>query len=312
MTGTRDIDGQTADAQAVAQLVLRERQSRDRGWWDDMASCFTPGAVIDMSWFTGPASEFVRLTRERSANGVWGRHRLSPPAVRVISDRARAELPLGIEFRTTIDGIEADLVSYARSQYRAERRDGEWRIARITSIYERDTLTPATPGTALALDPAELTQFRPSYRSLAWYFNQAGTPLGGDLLGDDRPAEVAHHYETEHAWLLARLTSSRAMAAKQAQYLTPRWRPSRRQRHGATSSTRSTSGCARRLLSRSASPAWPASRGPPSTWSSAHGPDCSRRSGRICWSAAGSAARCGPRLTPTREPLRGGSAGSCR
>jgi hypothetical protein len=214
MTGTNDIDGQTADAQAVAQLVLRERQSRDRGWWDDMANCFTPGAVIDMSWFNGPASEFVRLTRERSANGVWGRHRLSPPAVRVNGDRAWAELPLGIEFRTTIDGVEADLVSYCRSQYRAERRDGAWRIARITSIYERDTLTPATPGTALGLDPAELTQFRLSYRCLAWYFNRAGTPLGDDLLGDDRPDEVAHHYETERAWLLARLTSSREMSAK--------------------------------------------------------------------------------------------------
>lgn len=212
--GDHDINDQTVDAQAVAQLVLRERQSRDRGWWDDMASCFTLDAVIDMSWFTGSASEFVRLTRERSANGVWGRHRLSPPAVRAIGDRAWAELPLGIEFRTTVKGVEADLVSYCRSQYRAERRDGEWRLARITSIYERDTLTPAIPGTALGLDPADFAAFRPSYRCLAWYFNQAGTPLGDDLLGDDRPDEVAHHYETEGAWLLARLMSSREMPTK--------------------------------------------------------------------------------------------------
>jgi hypothetical protein len=207
--GGRDINGQAVDAQAVTQLVLRERQSRDRGWWDDMASCFTPDAEIRMSWFTGPASEFISLTRERSANGIWGRHRLSPPAVRVNGDRAWAELPLGIEFRTTIDGAEADLVSYCRSQYRAERRDSAWRIARITSIYERDTLTPATPGMAFRLDPAELAAFRPSYRCLAWYFNRAGTPLG-----DDRPGEVAQHYETEHAWLLARLTSSREMPTK--------------------------------------------------------------------------------------------------
>lgn len=48
------------------------------------------------------------------------------------------------------------------------------------------------------------TGFRPSYRCLAWYFSQAGTPLGDDLLGDDRPGEVAQHYETKHAWLQAR------------------------------------------------------------------------------------------------------------
>jgi hypothetical protein len=189
------------DSEAVTQLVLRERQSRDRGWWDEMAACFVPGAVIDMSWFTGPAAEFIRLTRERSADGVWGRHRLCPPVVRVHGDRAWAELPLGIEFRTMVGGVEADLVSYCRSQYRAERVGGQWRIARITAVYERDVLIPAIPGTSLALDPVQFARYRPSYRCLAWYFDQAGTPLRHDLLGDDRPEAVALQYQAEWTWL---------------------------------------------------------------------------------------------------------------
>jgi hypothetical protein len=102
------------ESQAVSQLVVRERQSRDRGWWDDMAACFADDAVIDMSWFSGPAAEFIRQTRQRSSDGVWGRHRLLPPAVRVRGDRAWAEVPLGIEFSTQIDGVAADLVSYCR------------------------------------------------------------------------------------------------------------------------------------------------------------------------------------------------------
>jgi hypothetical protein len=190
-----------ADAHAVVQLVLRERQSRDRGWWDDMAECFAPEATIDMSWIDGSALEFVRQTRERSAAGVWGRHRLSPPAVRVVADRAWAELPLGIEFPVVVGGADGDLVSYCRSQYRARRLDGAWRLTRITSIYERDLLTPSVPGTELPIDPAELAGYRPSYRCLAWYFAQRGTPLRNNLLGDDRPEPVARHYAAQRAWL---------------------------------------------------------------------------------------------------------------
>jgi hypothetical protein len=195
----------SADAHAVVQLVLRERQSRDRGWWDEMAACFAPDATIDMSWISGSAREFIRQTRERSAGGVWGRHRLSPPAVRVVGDRAWAELPLGIEFPVVVRGVDGDLVSYCRSQYRARRLNGAWRLARITSIYERDVLTPAVPGTELAIDPADLRRYRPSYRCLSWYFAQRGTPLRDDLLGDDRPEPVARQYAAERAWLFGQM-----------------------------------------------------------------------------------------------------------
>lgn len=194
----------SADAQAVLGLVLRERQSRDRGWWDEMAACFAPDATIHMSWFTGPADQFIRRTQERSAHGVWGRHRLSPPAVRVEGDRAWAEVPLGIEFPVVVAGIAGDLVSYCRSQYRARRVRGAWRLVRIVAIYERDMLTPSVPATALPVDPGELQPYRPSYRCLAWYLARQGTPVRDDLLGDDEPNAVARHYAAERDWLSGR------------------------------------------------------------------------------------------------------------
>jgi SnoaL-like domain len=187
----------------VAQLVLRERQSRDRGWWERMADCFAADSVVDMSWFKGSGAEFVDASRRMSGGG-WGGHsvhRLSPPAIRVEGDRALAELPLVIEFRIVVDGILADLASYARSQYRAQRTDGVWRITRITSIYERDTLTPALPGTSLDIKPQELSAYRPSYRLLAWYLHRRDVHVRSDLLGDDQPEPVARQYEAEAAWL---------------------------------------------------------------------------------------------------------------
>ena len=162
-----------ADASAVANLVLRERQSRDRGWWDSWAACFADDARIEMSWFTGSADEFVRQTRLRSGGGAWGRHRLSPPAVQVNGDRAWAEAPLGIEFHIHIGGVEADLISYCRSQYRAQRYDGSWRITRITSIYERDCLLPSVPSTTSISTPLSSRAIAPPIG--AWPGTSPGT-----------------------------------------------------------------------------------------------------------------------------------------
>lgn len=189
------------NSEAVTQLLYRERQTRDRGWYDEMASCFTPDATINMSWFTGSAADFISTTRSRTGDGVWGRHRLSPPTVRINGGRAWAELPLSIEFAIDIDGEPADLVSFCRSQYRAVRTQVGWRITAITSIYERDTLTASIPRHTLNIDPHAFLRLRPSYRNLAWYFAQQGTPLPDNLLGDDRPDSVAKQYRQEKLWL---------------------------------------------------------------------------------------------------------------
>ncbi|MGW5170423.1 nuclear transport factor 2 family protein [Streptomyces nodosus] len=185
----------------VTQLVLRERQSRDRGWYEQMAACYSADSHIQMSWFTGSGAAFTARTREMARRGDIAVHRLGPPTVHMAGDRALTELPLVIEWRINVDGVEADLASSCRSQYRTRRdSDGVWRIVAITSIYEKDTLTPVLPGTALRLDPAELADYRPSYRFLSWFLNRQGYPLTGDDLGDDQPERV-EQYRDGFAWL---------------------------------------------------------------------------------------------------------------
>lgn len=186
---------------AVTALVLRERQSRDRARWQEMSDCYTPDATIAMSWFNGPAATFVQQSRSMDVGGSRGVHRLSPPTVRVCGDRAVAELPLVIEFRTDVDGTQADLCSFARSQYRAVREGGTWRIGAITSVYERDTLTPAVPGTTLPVTAQAFAGLRPSYRCLAWHLGRNGYPVPGDLPGDDRPEVVQALLAADGEWL---------------------------------------------------------------------------------------------------------------
>jgi hypothetical protein len=123
---------------------------------------------------------------------------VGPPTIHVNGERALAELQLIIEWRIDVHGIEADLASAYRSQYRARRDvDGIWRIVAITSIYEKDTLTPVLPGPA----PAQLAAYRPSYRFLSWFLTRQGYSVAHDELGDDEPERVAAQYRSEFAWL---------------------------------------------------------------------------------------------------------------
>lgn len=169
-----------------------------------MADCFATDSTVNVSWFNGSGAGFVRESRRMASGGGWGGlsvHRLSPPVVHIDGDRALAELPLIIEFRIKIDSVEADLASFCRSQYRAEKIDRAWRIVSITSAYEKDTLTASVPGTTLDINPHQFAGYRPSCRCLAWFWGRRGAELRSDLLGDDEPDAVQQQYEAEAAWL---------------------------------------------------------------------------------------------------------------
>ncbi|GAA1011044.1 hypothetical protein Aple_057210 [Acrocarpospora pleiomorpha] len=191
----------TSDVETVTQLVLHERQGRDRRWWDQMRAQYWPDATVHLSWFEGGAYENVDLSEAMNANGSVSTHRLSPLVVHVIGDRAIAELPTVIEAPITINDVDVVLMSSLRIQYRALRRDSEWRLLRLDTIYERDHLVVTTPGESVHVDAAELAPFRKPYRLLAWFLAARGYAVLDDLLGDDRPDEVAAFYERERRWL---------------------------------------------------------------------------------------------------------------
>jgi len=189
------------DTDEISQLILRERQGRDRGWWDQMREAFLPDSAVSLSWFSGTGSDFVARSQDMSGRGDRAVHRLSPPVVHVHGDRAYAELSTAIEFRITLDSRPADLTSYTRLNYRLERRDGRWGVLFLDAIYERDTLSPVIPGDSLAVDRAALKDFRPSYALISYHLNQRGYAVRTDLLGDDRPEQVDAFYAEVWAWL---------------------------------------------------------------------------------------------------------------
>jgi hypothetical protein len=191
------------DITRISQTVLRERQGRDRGWWDQMRSCFADDSTVRLSWFRGSGADFVTESQKMADRGDTSVHRLGPPVVEQHADRAFVELPALIEVRSEIDGVEADLVSGARLCYRVRREHGSWLIQALEPIYERDTLTPSHPGDVLPIGPADVARFRPAYRFLSYVLSRRGYDVGDDLHGDDRPEGVVRFYQAAHDWVRA-------------------------------------------------------------------------------------------------------------
>jgi hypothetical protein len=185
----------------ISQLVLGERQARDRAWWDQMRSAYATDSTVRLSWFTGSGPDFVAASQQMVGRGDKATHRLGPPVVRLNGDRALVELPAVIEVRTNVNDVELDVESSTRLCYRTERQAGRWLIVALDPIYERDTLTPVYPGTEFTVTPADVAAFRPAYRFLSWMLSQRGYPPDGDMYGDDRPDQAAEFYQHSFAWL---------------------------------------------------------------------------------------------------------------
>jgi hypothetical protein len=188
------------DGFAAVQVVLREREARDRRWWDDMRACFAEDSSVALTWYQGSGHGFVDGSVAMAKGGLPSRHRISPPVVRLAGDRAVISLPIAIENYTTINGVECVLSAYARHLYRLERRGGVWKIIQLDAIYERDELTPSIPGRATPIEPSELEGLREPYRLLAWNLRRAGYDVSQDLPADDRPEHVARMYSEAFAW----------------------------------------------------------------------------------------------------------------
>ena len=189
------------DITEITQVVLRERQGRDRGWWAQMGECFHPDSRVTLSWFDGPGPGFVAGSEKMFNNGIKTIHRPSPPVVHQNGYKAVLELPIGIERRFMLKGVEADINSFSRLLYQLEKRETGWKILFLNAIYERDTLTPTLPGKTLDVDPEKIAQFRPSYRFVAYDISLSGRAMMDNLYGDDQPERVQELYKSAFDWL---------------------------------------------------------------------------------------------------------------
>lgn len=192
------------DREELFDLVRRERFARDQRRFDVMRECFHDDAYVRTSWYDGHGGEaYVEATRQWMSKAGNSKHWVFPAYARIAGDKATVESPAMIFNRARLEGVEVDFHVFCRFFSRALRVEGTWKLLTFEVLFERDIMRAVNPADALPIDWAVLKTLRPSYCFLAYMQLSRGVEVNPDLLGDDRPEQLAAFHAGEEAWLEA-------------------------------------------------------------------------------------------------------------
>jgi hypothetical protein len=188
------------DRLAIAETVQNWALWRDAGDWERFATVWHDDGWMTATWFQGPASRFIEVSRAGFVKGVSILHFLGGTSVELRDTRAVAQTKMTISQRAPVDGVPVDVVCTGRFFDFFEKRSGRWAIVRRQPIYEKDRMDPVDPGARLHLDPALLARFPEGYRHLAYLQSKNGFTIKLDLPQLKGPV-VERLYAHGRAWL---------------------------------------------------------------------------------------------------------------
>jgi hypothetical protein len=187
------------DRLAIREVIENWALWRDAGDWERFATVWHHDGWMTATWFQGPASEFIRVSREGFEKGVSILHFLGGFTCDIRGARAVSQTKMTINQRATVDEVLVDVLCTGRFYDFLEKRD-RWAIVRRQPIYEKDRMDPVDPAAALTLDAERLARFPEGYRHLAYLQSKIGFNVKGNLPGL-RGAAVHKLYEEGRAWL---------------------------------------------------------------------------------------------------------------
>jgi len=194
-----------SDAAAIRECVENWVVWRDAGDWDRFATVWHTDGWMTATWFQGPATEFVRVSKEGFERGVNILHALNGWSCDIAGTRAISQVKMNIFQRAPLEGVIVDVICWGRFYDFFEKRDGKWAIVRRQPIYEKDRLDPVDPSASLKLDAAVLATFPEGYRHLGYLQQKNGFKVKMGLPGL-RGAEVEKVYAEGKAWLAGSAT----------------------------------------------------------------------------------------------------------
>jgi hypothetical protein len=190
----------TDDVHAIRETVENWALWRDAGDWDRFATVWHDDGWMTATWFQGPASEFIKVSRDGFERGVSILHFLGGTTCDVVGGRAIAQTKMTINQRGAVDDVVVDVVCTGRFYDFFEKRQGRWGVVRRQPIYEKDRMDPVDPAARLTLDASVLGQFPEGYRHLGYLQSKNGFQVKRGLPGL-RGEAVEKLYAEGRAWL---------------------------------------------------------------------------------------------------------------
>ena len=188
-----DGDTQRDDRIAIRELIENWVVWRDAGDWERFRTVWHDDGVMMATWFQGPASDFIRVSREGWDKGVRILHFLGGSSIDLAGARAVAQTKMTISQRAVVEGVLCDIVCTGRFHDFLEKRAGRWGLVLRQPIYEKDRMDAVPQGVAPQLDEALLAQFPEGYRHLAYAQARIGYTVKRDMPGLTGPEVEALH-----------------------------------------------------------------------------------------------------------------------
>lgn len=184
----------------IRRMIERWAVWRDAGDWERFATVWHPEGVMMATWFQGPYTEFIRVTKEGWAKGVSILHFLGGSAIEVAGERAIAQTKMTISQRGMVDGVLCDVVCTGRFYDFVEKHEGEWKLLHRQPIYEKDRIDPVDPAATVKLDADVLAGLPEGYRHLTYIQQRIGYTVKLDMPMLKGPA-VEELYRRGARWL---------------------------------------------------------------------------------------------------------------
>jgi hypothetical protein len=188
------------DKLAVREVVENWVLYRDAGDWERFATVWHSDGWMTATWFQGPASKFVEISKEGFNKGVNILHAQGAWTCDIVGMRSISQAKMTILQRAAVDDVICDVACIGRFYDFMEKREGKWGIVRRQPIYEKDRLDPVDPSATLKIDQELLNRFPEGYRHLAYLQTKAGFNVKLGLPGVKGPA-VEKLYAEGKAWL---------------------------------------------------------------------------------------------------------------
>lgn len=194
------------DEHEIDQVLTAWGFARDHGEWENLSNCFHDDASIHISWFSGPATEFVERSKNMVAEikqGEHGKHQIGRGKIQVKGNKAISECNVELLRRVMGEEFEFDTLTWGRFIDKFEKRDeGVWRIVQRTMVYEKDRLDPLNPAHVPDgyFENMDLSGFPPECRFLCYRLGLGGRSPMADIVRDRSDAEKNLKAETQQ-WL---------------------------------------------------------------------------------------------------------------
>jgi hypothetical protein len=197
--------GDIIDKVRIQSLVSKSIIARDSGHWERVAECYHPDATLTTSWFTGTPAQFVEGSQSMKIArhpGESQKHMTSNFWVEVNGSRAVSECDLILYQRRLIQDIELDFTTWSRRLDFIELHRNEWKIWRVTMIYEKDRMDPAAPGADIGefLKSIDFSPYPRQIRHHCWRNDMVGFPPTSKICLKDSEREAEARAEARK-WL---------------------------------------------------------------------------------------------------------------